>query len=269
MPVQAWKKAMRGFAITIAAISGIELVPAIAASAAPVPAPVTMITVSCSGHALNAAVANALPSSMLSLAPGCTYVLAHGLPVINDSLSLQGPATLTLSARAKATGPILTVGASGNVTTDHVSFTGGNSAAVLADGGAIDNDGGTIGVDFGNFSNNTASGSGGAIYNGRGTLRVFGRDLHRQFGAAGRSHRDFDTRHHYQCRFQHEYRHRIRRRDSRTMARPASTRRGSAPMPRTAAARPITRTGRSPSSAAASLVIRPPRTRGSPRNRRW
>ena len=132
-----------------------------------------MITVSCSGTALNAAVANALPSSVLSLAPGCTYVLAHGLPVINDTLGLQGPATLTLSARAKATGPILTVGASGNVTTDHVSFTGGNSSGGPGHGGAIDNDGGTIGVDFGNFSNNTASDNGGAIYNGSGTLRVF------------------------------------------------------------------------------------------------
>ncbi|HUC55775.1 MAG TPA: hypothetical protein VMA95_00130, partial [Streptosporangiaceae bacterium] len=92
MPVQFRKKATYRFAITTATV-GLWLFQAGQASAAPVPAPLGVIPVQCSGHALSAAVASAPPSSVLALAAGCTYLLARGLPTIDDTLDLQGPAT--------------------------------------------------------------------------------------------------------------------------------------------------------------------------------
>jgi hypothetical protein len=170
IPAQFWKKATYGIAIATAAIAGLGLPPAIAASAAPIPAPVTMVPVPCSARALNASVAAAPPSSILALAPECTYELTHSLPAIGDTLNLRGPATIAMSGPPD--GPILTVAASGNVTTDHVSFTGGDTSGPHGSGGAIYNDGGTVAIYFGSFSHNKASAYGGAICNAGGQLKV-------------------------------------------------------------------------------------------------
>lgn len=182
MPVQFWKKATCGIAAAAAATASLGLAPAIAA---PIPAPVALIQVPCSGPALNAAVATAPPSSVLALASECTYVLAHGLPAIGDTLGFQGPATISLgghvtaanrapkSAEANSNGSILTVGAGGNVTTDLVSFADGDASGDPGSGGAIYNDGGTVQVYFGSFSHNNAAAYGGAIYSADGLLNVF------------------------------------------------------------------------------------------------
>jgi predicted outer membrane repeat protein len=173
MPVQFWKKATYGIAVATAAAvtASLGLAPAIAA---PIPAPVALIPVPCSGPALNTAVATAPPSSVLALAPECTYVLAHGLPAIGDTLGFQGPATISLSEHiTDPNGSILTVGAGGDVTTDLVSFADGDASSDPGSGGAIYNDGGTVQVYFGSFSHNNAAAYGGAIYSADGLLNVF------------------------------------------------------------------------------------------------
>ncbi len=60
------------------------------------------------------------------------------------------------------------------MSTDHVSFAGGDASGEPGYGGAIYDDGGTVQVNSGTFSNNSASASGGAIYNADGTLNVVG-----------------------------------------------------------------------------------------------
>ena len=141
-----------------------------AASAAPIPAPIVLIPVSCGGPALESAISKALPSSVLALTPGCRYSLSRGLPPVSDTLGLQGPATLIL----QRPGSILTVEAGGNVTTDQISFTGGDATGGPGRGGAIDNNGGTVQVNFGRFSHDNATAYGGAIYNAKGQLKVYG-----------------------------------------------------------------------------------------------
>jgi len=149
------------------------------------PAAAAAVTeVPCSTLALVSAVSGAASGATLSLAQGCTYVLASALPAVGQDLTINGNgATLRRSTAAgTAAFTILTITA-GTVALNRLSFTNGNGAITVdnlatlivtggvfsgntaADGGAINNTAASVvQVTGASFINNTATGDGGAMY---------------------------------------------------------------------------------------------------------
>jgi predicted outer membrane repeat protein len=149
------------------------------------------VLVPCSPVALHAALADPGPGETLDLAPGCTYSLPGSLPEITTDLTIVGyQSTLTRAPHAGGFS-LLTVGGLGckggiggggvnipagnanlnpddlckaDLTVINVNFTDGGGYDV-GTGGAIDNDGGTLHVTGGTFSDNESNNEAGAIYN--------------------------------------------------------------------------------------------------------
>lgn len=148
-------------------VAGLSLVPAQAAARA-------AISVPCDTADLVSAVASAPDGSTLMLTQDCTYVLDQGLPTIDRSLTIAGPATIERSLAARTPSfSIMSVGPGGDVTVRAVNFTNGFSGRYGTDGGAIYNPGGVLTVDGGVFSLNGSPDAGGAIYS-TGDLDVTG-----------------------------------------------------------------------------------------------
>jgi predicted outer membrane repeat protein len=171
-------------AVTATAAAGLVLTglaPAQAASS--LTAAVT--DVPCSVPALVSAVSGAASGETLSLASYCLYRLTAGLPVISQTLTIDGNNATLKRSTAKAIGPFVILRANGGgLTINALNFRNGDNAITLTgeaaltltggkfignsgtDGGAIyDFTGGDGTVVTGaQFIANTASGSGGAIY---------------------------------------------------------------------------------------------------------
>ena len=121
--------------------------------------------VPCSAGALHAAIEKADPGATLDLAPGCTYYLPDALPEIMHELTIVGYHSTLTRARDAGGFSLLEVGCeAGDLTVINVSFTDGGGYDV-GKGGAIYNDGGTLHVTGGTFSDNESNNEGGAIYN--------------------------------------------------------------------------------------------------------
>src|ERR1700691_1757790 len=117
--------AVAAAAVTIA---GLSIAPAQAAPDLTIPVP-------CSTEALFAAVSSAPSGSTpsgwtLLLAPGCTYVLDQGLPMINRALTfIGGPSTLARSdAEETSKFSIMSICNGGYVVLHDVSFVNGDSS---------------------------------------------------------------------------------------------------------------------------------------------
>ena len=121
--------------------------------------------VPCSAGALHAAIEKADPGATLDLAPGCTYYLPDALPEIMHELTIVGYHSTLTRARDAGGFSLLEVGCeAGDLTVINVSFTDGGGYDV-GKGGAIYNDGGTLHVTGGTFSDNESNNEAGAIYN--------------------------------------------------------------------------------------------------------
>src|ERR1700691_6224339 len=120
--------AVAAAAVTIA---GLSIAPAQAAPDLTIPVP-------CSTEALFAAVSSAPSGSTLLLAPGCTYVLDQGLPMINRALTfIGGPSTLARSdAEETSKFSIMSICNGGYVVLHDVSFVNGDSSDDGINGGA-------------------------------------------------------------------------------------------------------------------------------------
>jgi Chlamydia polymorphic membrane protein (Chlamydia_PMP) repeat len=154
--------------------------------AAPASAATAATPVACSAEALSNAIAKAASGATLSLAANCTYVLAHALPTVAESLSITGNRATLERSRAAGTPAftILTATGSSVVSIKDLSFKYGDGAISLsgsaqltvtggtftdnhaANGGAIDSNAMPVspvltGV---TFTGNTATGNGGAVY---------------------------------------------------------------------------------------------------------
>jgi predicted outer membrane repeat protein len=151
------------------------------------PAPSSIVTVPCNTPALTSALSGASNGEKLQLAFGCTYQLTAPLPIIDTNLTIVGlGATLE---RSEADGTprftILTVDG-GDVTFVEVNFRNGsgyrNDCGVIHgdcgdvngaySAGAIANEGGSISVLGGTFTDNYSENYGGAIANDDGTLTL-------------------------------------------------------------------------------------------------
>jgi predicted outer membrane repeat protein len=121
--------------------------------------------VPCNAYALHTAIDDASSGDTLDLAPGCTYYLPEALPDIMTELTIVGyHSTLTRAHDAEGFS-LLKVGCeAGDLTVINVNFTDGGGYDV-GKGGAIYNDGGTLHVTGGTFSDNESNNEGGAIYN--------------------------------------------------------------------------------------------------------
>ncbi|MCP4358373.1 MAG: hypothetical protein GY796_10195 [Chloroflexi bacterium] len=86
-----------------------------------------------------------------------------GLPVISSTITINGNgATIERSGDAISNFRILAVNATGNLTLNNATITGGN---IYDDGSGMLNYGGTIAINNSTISNNTAAGNGGGIHN--------------------------------------------------------------------------------------------------------
>ncbi len=191
MPARFGKKAIRAVVIAAASSTVLGFAPAIAALPGAIIAAPGVIDVPCSTAALLSAIALAPGEAILQLATMCTYTLVKGL-TINDALVFRGPATF---ARSSAGGTprfsIITVGATGDVVTENVSFANGMASADAVDGGAINN-AGQLWVNSGVFSGNGTQAYGGAIYN-TGQLTVNDTEFTGNFAGYGGAIANFGT----------------------------------------------------------------------------
>jgi predicted outer membrane repeat protein len=144
----------------------------------------TTVLVPCSASALASDISAATSSETLLLTPGCTYYLHSALPDITTDLTIEGyGATLERSyAPDTPDFTILTVGGTYGLTAKgdgqgrdltvvDVNFRNGGGSDDYH-GGAIYNDGGTVTVRGGIFTDNSSDEYGGAIYNSTGNLTV-------------------------------------------------------------------------------------------------
>jgi predicted outer membrane repeat protein len=151
-----------------------------AALAAP---PQNTYFVPCNPYALHQAIGHARYGETLDLAPGCTYYLPGALPDVKTNLTIVGyHSTLTRTWDARSFS-LLTVGGDcgvldatvvgvtviddgcrADLTVINVNFTDGGGYGTY-EGGAIDNQGGTLHAIGGTFSDNKTDRDGGAIYN--------------------------------------------------------------------------------------------------------
>jgi predicted outer membrane repeat protein len=124
------------------------------------------VSVPCHTPALVAAISNATAGQTLSLAPLCTYILTSAPPRIGVDLTIEGhdatierstapgtPEFSLLEIFSLLTFPVVTI--------DDVNFKDGDSSS---SGGGINNMSGSVTVNGGTFSDDTAL-VGGAIYN--------------------------------------------------------------------------------------------------------
>jgi hypothetical protein len=134
--------------------------------------------VACDEASLVAAInlANSSGGGNVTLTPGCTYTLTSsngsgtngpdGLPIITTDISLTGNANvITRSASAPAF-RIAEVSVTGSLTLNSVTLSNGSSLS--GDGGGILNFG-SVTVDSGGLTDNTAAGNGGGIATGPGS----------------------------------------------------------------------------------------------------
>ena len=171
---------MKPFRIVVAAVGG-GLV--LALGAGPAAQASTTVSVPCSGPAggtarLIAAIsaANSTGGATINLAAGCTYQLTaanntsptlggNGLPVITSPITLNGPGT-TIAGNG-STFRILEVSATGNLTVQGLTITGGTTQGM---GGGILNLEGTLTLNHSQVTGNAAQGgpmsSGGGIASG-------------------------------------------------------------------------------------------------------
>jgi predicted outer membrane repeat protein len=158
-------------AVALAGAALTAVAPAQAMAAGP-----RTIRVPCLAGALAAAIttANGLGAAILSLPANCTYSVAtpatpsDGLPVITGAVTLAGGRNTAIRRTGVAAFRLLEVAASGTLIMNSVSVTGGRTAGL---GGGVLN-AGTLVIDEGTFSGNTA-GNGGAVSNSAGaTARI-------------------------------------------------------------------------------------------------
>lgn len=163
---------LTAFALAGAAVA---VVPSAAQAQATLTGPQT-IPVPCSANALSAAItaANSQGEVILVLRGNCTYSIttpataADGLPAITGNVTLLGSFGTVIQRSSSALFRILDVTSGGTLALRSVSVRNGKIAST---GGAIVN-AGTLTVDGGTFSGNTAS-NGGAIANSaNGTATV-------------------------------------------------------------------------------------------------
>jgi predicted outer membrane repeat protein len=158
-------------AVALAGAALTALAPAHAMAAGP-----RTIRVPCSAAALAAAIttANGLGSAVLSLPANCTYSVAtpatpsDGLPVITGAVTLAGGRNTVIRRTGVAAFRLLEVATSGTLIMNSVSVTGGRTAGL----GAAILDGGTLIVDEGAFSGNTAGHGGAVSISAGGTARI-------------------------------------------------------------------------------------------------
>ena len=136
------------------------------------PAPPTFVPC---GTSLGTAISDADSGAVLALAPGCTYWLEAGLPVINKTLTIVGHDSSVTRSYADDTPSftIFTVHYDGDLTLDNVNVRNGDGND---NGGAISNVDGIVTISGGTFSDNHAADYGGAIYSddGIGTVTING-----------------------------------------------------------------------------------------------
>lgn len=145
-----------------------------AARAAPASGSFDVTPVACSASALSAAISGAASGATLGLAPSCTYTLTSALPDIDETITILGNNDKIQRAGFAADFSIFTVEFDGDLTLTALTLTGGNND----EGGAIDNEGGTVHVIGSYLTGNRATGDegGGAIYSGdvgAGSVTVF------------------------------------------------------------------------------------------------
>ena len=129
---------------------------------------------------LSTAISDADSGAVLALAPGCTYWLTDGLPMINKNLTIVGHDSTIARSYSDATPSftIFSVCTSGDLTLDNVNVRNGdgNGEGGGDGGGAISNVNGIVAINGGTFSGNHAEYYGGAIYSddGTGTVTING-----------------------------------------------------------------------------------------------
>jgi hypothetical protein len=152
-------------------------------AAAPAAQASTAVSVRCNSQALIEAInaANSSGGATINLAPGCTYRLttpynsspssplgANGLPVITSKITLNGFRTTIAGNHSDFR--IFMVTASGNLTLQGLTITGGNTpaptATTLAPGGGIFNLEGTLTLNHSLVTGNTSGTGGGGITSG-------------------------------------------------------------------------------------------------------
>ena len=117
--------------------------------------------------------ANSAGGGNIPLTPGCTYTLTSsngsgmngpdGLPVITTAISLTGTADVITRSAAAPAFRIAEVSTAGSLTLTSVTLSNGSS--LTGDGGGILNFG-SVTVNSGGLTNNTAAGNGGGIASG-------------------------------------------------------------------------------------------------------
>jgi predicted outer membrane repeat protein len=160
---------------------------AVTAQAAQAAQATPAVAVPCRTGALVSAVASAPSGATLSLAARCVYNLKAALPQVSHALFITGNGATLQRSFAKGTPSftLVTVAGSGFLTVSDLNFRhGGGAIAVIdlgqltvnggtftgnsaADGGAISSDASIYApqINHARFIRNTATGSGGAIYN--------------------------------------------------------------------------------------------------------
>jgi predicted outer membrane repeat protein len=134
------------------------------------------IRVFCSANALASAIttANGLGAAIISLPANCSFNVAtpatpsDGLPVITGAVTLAGGRNTVIRRTGVAAFRLLDVAASGTLIMNSVSVTGGRTAG---QGGGI-LDAGTLIVDEGTFSGNTAANGGAVSISAGATARI-------------------------------------------------------------------------------------------------
>jgi hypothetical protein len=134
--------------------------------------------VACDGASLVTAInlANSSGGGNIALTPGCTYTLTSsngsgtngpdGLPIITTAISLTGNADVITRSAAAPDFRIAEVSAAGSLTLTSVTLSNGSS--LTGDGGGILNFG-SVTVNSGGLTDNTAAGNGGGIASGPGS----------------------------------------------------------------------------------------------------
>jgi predicted outer membrane repeat protein len=118
-------------------------------------APAATVSVPCSVRALVLDVTSISSGEELSLARGCTYLLAQGLAVVSEDLTIEGNgATLERSDAPGTPAFVILAADAASLTVSRLSFRNGD--------GGISMSGGALTVNGGTFTANTAA-DGGAI----------------------------------------------------------------------------------------------------------
>jgi hypothetical protein len=127
--------------------------------------PPNTVDVPCYAGALASAISGATSGETIVLAPGCVYRLYAALPTVAVDMKIIGYDTELLGYRPHPGFPLLSVGASVDLTVVNVDFKDGGGSSI--DGGAIyEPDDSNVTVDGGIFTDNYAGdGYGGAIAN--------------------------------------------------------------------------------------------------------